>query len=236
MTESRVWPPSQVEVHGTVAAMDPDLELLEAWRSGDKKAAGEILDRYYKLIRCTVATKLPDSDVDDVVQKIIVALHEGREKFRADAKLKTYALKITRNKIADYFRQRQPTCDVLRSSVRELGAGPSTLILEQEKQRMLLEALRSVSVDDQLILELYYWEKMTGPQLAQVFECPEPAIRSHLRRAKQRLRAELERLADDQQELAETMTDLDAWARKLREELEPRLRLMQREKERQSRV
>lgn len=231
MTEPPIWPPAHVEAHGSVAAMDPDLELLEAWRRGDKHAAGEILDRYYKLIRCTVATKVPDGDVDDIVQKVILALYEGRERFRADAKLKTYAMRVTRNKIADYFseRRRISPVDVLGSSVRDLGAGPSTLLLEQEKQRMLLEALRSVSLDDQLILELHYWEKMTGPQLAQVFECPEPTIRSRLRRAKERLREQLERLAEDHHELADTITDLDAWARKLREELEPGLRRLQRQ-------
>ena len=233
MSKPPIWPPAHVEVHASVATVDPDLELLEAWRRGDKKAAGEILDRYYKLIRCTVATKVPDSDVDDLVQKVILALHQGRERFRADAKLTTYAMKITRNIIADYYRARRPTSplDVLESSARELGAGPCSLLAEQEQQRMLLEGLRSVSLDDQLILELHYWEKMTGPELAQVFECPEPTVRSRLRRAKTRLRDQLETLAADQRELADTMTDLDAWAQKLREELEPRLRRMQRKKD-----
>lgn len=231
MTKQPTWPPVQVEVHGSVAAMDPDLELLAAWRSGDKKAAGVILERYYKLIRRTVATKVPEAEVDDIVQKVVLALHEGRETFRGDALLKTYALKITRNMIASYFRRRRPAPDVLGSSVRELGVGPSTLMLEQENQRLLLEALRSISIDDQLVLELHYWEKMTGPQLAQVFECPEPTIRSQLRRAKTRLRNQLEELATQHGELADTITDLDAWAQRLREELEPRLMHLQRRKD-----
>jgi RNA polymerase sigma-70 factor (ECF subfamily) len=205
--------------------LDPEITLLESWRRGDKKAAGVILRHYYPLIRRTVATKIPESDVDDVVQKVVIALQRGREKFRGEAKLKTYAMKIIRNNIANYFRQRKRRgpVDVLGSSVREHGAGQSTLLVEHERQRVLLEALRSVSLDDQMILELHYWEKMTGPQLTQVFECSEPAIRSRLRRAKARLRAELEKLAGEHEELAETVTDLDAWAQKLREELEPRL-------------
>jgi RNA polymerase sigma-70 factor (ECF subfamily) len=213
--------------------MDPEIELLEAWRGGDKKAAGVILDRYYKLIRRTVATKVPESDIDDITQNVVIALHEGREKFRGDATLKTYALGITRNMIADHHRRRacKPQLDVLRSSVRELGMGPSTLILNQENARLLLEALRSVSIDDQLILELYHWEKMTGPQLAQVFECPEPTIRSQLRRATVRLRAQIEKIAAEHGELAETVTDIDAWAQQLREELEPRLMHLARSKD-----
>ena len=42
MIGPQTWPPSQVEPHANVDAMDvdPDLELLDAWRSGDKRAAG----------------------------------------------------------------------------------------------------------------------------------------------------------------------------------------------------
>lgn len=64
-----------------------------------------------------------------------------------------------------------------------------------------------------------------------MFECPEPTIRSQLRRAKVRLRAQLEKLAAEHGVLADTITDIDAWAQKLREELEPRLMHMQRAKQ-----
>jgi RNA polymerase sigma factor (sigma-70 family) len=229
MSGPPIWPPEHVEVHGSVTAMDPDLELLAAWRRGDQQAAGRILDGYYKLIRRTIATKIPDRDVDDLVQKVILALYEGRERFRADAKLKTYVMRVARNMIADYYRCRRPTAslDVLGSSAHELGAGPSSLLAQQEQQRLLLEALRSVSLDDQLLLELHYWEKMTGPQLAQVFECAEPTIRSRLRRAKARLRDRLDQLVEQNPELADTTTDLDTWAKQLREAIEPRLRRAQ---------
>lgn len=228
MSKPPIWPPAQVEVHGSMAAMDPDpdLELLQAWRSGDKRAAGQLLERHYRAIRRMVATKITEADIDDTVQRVIVALLEGREKFRGDASFKTYAMKVTRKVIANYYRARRPTAslDALEESVRDHGVGPSTLLADQQDQRLLLEALRSISIDDQFILELHYWEKMTGPQLAQVFECGESAIRHRLRQAKLRIRAELQKIAEENRELADTLTDLDAWARSLREALETKLR------------
>ncbi len=228
MNNRPIWPPEQVEVHGSVAAvdLDPDLELLDAWRSGDKKAAGALLDRHYKSIRRLIVTKIPETEVDDVVQKVIVALLEGRETFRGDAKFKTYAMKITRKVIADFYRRRKQTTslDVLEFSVSDHGVGLSRLLDDQKSQRLLLEALRSIPIDDQFILELYYWEKMSGPQLAQVYECSESAIRHRLRRAKARLKEQVEAIAEEHRELADTITDLDAWALQLREALEPRLR------------
>lgn len=233
MTPRPVWPPVQVEVHGSVAAMDldPDIELLQAWRAGDKRAADAILLKYYGLVRRTVLTKVPEDAVDDLVQEVFQALVERRDTFRADARFRAFLMTITRNKIVDYFRAGKRTADqVLQSSVRDLGAGPSSLILQHENERLILEALRSLELNDQFLLELYYWDDMSGPELAQVFEVPEPAIRSRLRRAKERLSAELDALTREQRELAATLTDLDAWAMQLRESLRPYLKQLKQDK------
>jgi len=234
MTDRPVWPPPHVLVHGSVAAMDqdPDLQLLTAWQGGDKRAADSILVKYYSLVRRTVLTKVPEAAVDDVVQDVFEALVARRDSFRADAKLKTFVLTIARNKIADYFRKRKTSDadEVLATSVRDLGAGPSSLLLKHENDRLLLEALRSIHLDDQLILELHYWDDMSGPELCQVFECTEPAIRSRIRRAKERLTSELQSLSRDPRELADTVTDLHSWARKLRDSLEPYLLQLKRDR------
>jgi RNA polymerase sigma factor (sigma-70 family) len=222
-----VWPLSDVEVHGNVPSMDPDVELLEAWRAGDQKAAGALLSKYYALIRRNVITKVPEQVVDDLVQKVVMALHEGRDQIRVGGKLRAYVLSVTKNIVYGYYRkqrhQREDSAE-LNSSVRELGAGPSSILLAQENDRVLLEALRSIPLEDQFLLELNYWERMTGPELSQVFGVPESTIRSRLRRAKERLREQLEELATDKRTLAETITDLDAWAERLREELQAHLR------------
>jgi RNA polymerase sigma factor (sigma-70 family) len=221
MSDKKVWPPPEVDAHGTVTSMgiDPDLELLTAWREGDTRAAGELLERHYRRIRRVVVTKIPERDVDDVVQRVIEALLENREKFRHDAMFKTYVMAIVRNTIADYFRKQRPISP-LEHSVHDYGVGLSTMLADKQHQRLLLEALRRLRLDDQILLELQFWEKMTGPELAQVFECKEATIRSRLRRARERLLEEVERLQDDREKLPDTVTDLDAWAEQLREEIE----------------
>ena len=236
MSPAPVWPPPQVEVRGSFAAMDPDLDLLAAWRGGDKTAAGTILKKYYFVVRQAVLTKVPENAIDDIVQDVFEALAERRDTFRADATLKTFILTITRNIIANFFRERQRKpvdhVGVFQSSVRDLGAGPSSLLLKHEKDRILLEALRGIALDDQFILELYYWDDMSGPDLAQVFECPEPTIRSRLRRAKERLTEAVHELTRDRREFAETVTNLDSWAKQLRDELKPYLQQLKQDKAR----
>lgn len=209
--------------------LDHDLERLAAWRDGDRKAADELLSKYYGLVRRTVATKTPENAVDDMVQSVFVALTEGRDRIREGTTFKAYLLSITRNKIADYYRKkdRRATTDraeVLNSSIRALGAGPSTILLKKENNRLLLEALRGIPLDDQFLLELYYWEDLSAPELGEVLDITLPATRSRIRRAKERLNVALQQLSRKSEQLADTLTDLDAWAKALREELQPYLK------------
>lgn len=208
--------------------MDPELELLQAWRNGDGKAGDRLLLRYHRLIWRTVATKVPEAAVEDLVQRVILALIERRDELASDLKFRSYAMAVTRNVILGYFRDhyRRPVdlVGVVDSSVQELGAGPSSVVLAKQQDRLLLEALRSLPIDDQFVLELYYWEDMTGNELGAVFECLEPTARGRLRRAKLRLEAKLAELAKQHVELAETLTNLEQWAASVRAAFEPRAR------------
>ncbi|MCB9712393.1 MAG: sigma-70 family RNA polymerase sigma factor [Myxococcales bacterium] len=207
--------------------MDPEIELLRRWRDGDGKAGDQLLLRYHTIIWRTVATKVPEAEVEDLVQRVILALVERRDRISSDLKFRSYALAVARKMILGHFRERyrKPVdhVGVADTSVKDLGAGASSIVLAREQDRLLLEALRSLSLDDQLVLELYYWEGMTGAELGAVFDCLEPTVRGRLHRAKGRLELELVELSKQHRELAETMTDLDAWAASVREALQPQL-------------
>ena len=84
----------------------------------------------------------------------------------------------------------------------------------------MTEALRRIPLDYQLVLELYYWEDMAAPELAQVLGLPEGTIRSRLRRAKEALADKMASLARSPELLKTTMSDLEKWVRSLRAQLE----------------
>jgi DNA-directed RNA polymerase specialized sigma24 family protein len=92
------------------------------------------------------------------------------------------------------------------------------LIAGQQEERRLLAALRSLPIEQQILLELFYWESMQGPELAELYELPEGTIRTRLRTARLRLVeafAQLEGAGAD----ANESTSLEAWARGIRERL-----------------
>ena len=116
-------------------------------------------------------------------------------------------------------------------SARDLSPGQSTLLAQHREQRLLLEALRTVPLDVQVLLELFYWEDLTSAEIAEVMGAPHGTIRSRLRRARELLRERLEQLASSPELLTSTLQRLDGWAaslqaqapRQARATLQPRL-------------
>ncbi|MCA9705484.1 MAG: hypothetical protein KDK70_06540 [Myxococcales bacterium] len=82
--------------------------------------------------------------------------------------------------------------------------------------RLLLAALRALPVDLQVALELFYFEHIRGPELAEVLGLPEGTVRSRLRRGREILRERLQELLRSPGMVESTMTDLESWASSLR--------------------
>lgn len=64
-----------------------------------------------------------------------------------------------------------------------------------------------------------YWEEMTTEDIGAVLEMPVGTIRSRLKRGRELLEQEMERLARSPDELQSTLSRLEDWARECRERL-----------------
>ncbi len=198
--------------------MKTDFELLEAWRNGDRWAGNALFDRYFDALFRFFRNKVTDG-ADDLVQQTFLACVRSRDRFRGDASFRTYAFTVARNKLYDHLgrRHREGAIDYGVSSCVDLGVSPSGLIAEGERQRLLLEGLRALPVDLQVALELYYFEGIRGPELAEVLDVPEGTVRSRLRRGRELLRAQLEQRLPSPGAVDDSMTDLESWAAAVRD-------------------
>lgn len=196
-----------------------DIELLDSWRDGDARAGNELFNRHFDSVCRFFANKAP-SEVDDLIQRTFLACVEGRDRFRGEASFRGYLFGVARNVLRRYYRDKRyhdERFDPLVVSVHDLGPGPSLLVADKREQELLLHALRRLPMDHQITLELYYWENMSGSELAEVLEVPEGTVRGRIRRAKTLLEEALAELAESPQQLETTMANLEGWARGLRD-------------------
>ncbi len=199
----------------------PDFELLKAWRAGDNKAGGELFERHFESIARFFRNKVNDG-VEDMIQKTFLACVEGKERFRGDSSFRTYLFAIAHNVLRRQIRTKVRhghKIDFGVTSMHDLGPGPSTVMAKRKEQQILLAALRQVPLDFQVALELYYWEKMTAAQIGTVLDVPEGTARSRIRRGKEILHQRIAELAESPQVLQTTLTNLEDWAKGLRNDV-----------------
>jgi RNA polymerase sigma-70 factor (ECF subfamily) len=190
---------------------------LDAWGSGDPEAARELLRRYTGVLVRFFDRKL-DEPVEDLVQETLEACIAGRARYRGSSSFRSYVLGIARYVLFAHLRAKYRAPDELdleASSLSDLAPSPSRALDEKRERRLLLDALRLLPVETQVMLELYYWQRLSGTELAEVLGITERALRSRLRRGLEALRDAVGRLAESPELLASSWADFEAWAQEL---------------------
>lgn len=197
---------------------DPDFDLLDAWRDGDRKAGSDLFARHFDPV-CRFFRNKVGEGVDDLIQRTFLACVESRDKFRKQASFRTYLFTLARHELYAHFkkdRRHRDRFDPLEASVHDLGPTPTAIVAKKREEQLLLQALRMIPVDHQIALELYYWENLPAPQLAAVLGIPEGTVRTRLRRAKALVEEALSRLGAEPEPVQSTLADIDGWARSVR--------------------
>ena len=194
-----------------------DLELLDAWAAGDHSAAKELLGRHVAALFRFFDRKIAGA-ADDLVQETMLGCLRGRAQFRRESEFRGYLFGIARNVLYDHLRAKNKAAAPLdpdSSRLEDLVPSPSEHIAAKREQRLLLDALRRLPLDSQVLLELYHWQGLSGPELAEIYGLGEKGLRSRLHRAKQALHDIMAELAESPELLASSVADFDAWARGL---------------------
>ncbi len=201
--------------------MRRDFELLDRWRDGDKAAGNELFARNFNGVRRFFRNKVDIRESEDLIQRTFLACVESIPRFRGEASFRTYLFTIARRELCHYIRRKtrlagREAPDLAVSSIADLGISPSAAAAQLEERELIAEAMRQIPVDFQITLELYYWEQLKGPELAEVLGIAPATVRTRLHRAREALRASLAKLRDG----AVDEADLEASVHQLGDALE----------------
>lgn len=196
-----------------------DFDLLERWRTGDLAAGNALFERHFAAVHRFFCNKAP-SDAADLVQRTFLGCVEALPRFRQESSFRTFLFAIAHHELLGHYKKRhQAELDPLTSSVCDLDPSPSSLLARAIDERLLLDALRSIPLEFQVAIELYYWEGLSGTELATVLGLPEGTVRSRLRRGLSFLRTRLDALGRGASMWTSTRSGLSGWARQIGEAL-----------------
>ncbi|MCA9717792.1 MAG: sigma-70 family RNA polymerase sigma factor [Myxococcales bacterium] len=196
-----------------------DSELLRCWRAGDHRAGNLLLQRYWDSLFRFFCNKADEQLASDLIQQTMLACVRGRDRLRDDNKFAAYLFRTAYNTFKQSMRMRyrdQGRSPFAEQSIASLGITPNERMTQKAEQRLLLRALRNLVLDDQVILELYYWENLSRREVALLLDIQDGAAASRIRRARERLKKMISRLASDPELGYRTTANFEHWLADLR--------------------
>jgi RNA polymerase sigma-70 factor, ECF subfamily len=192
---------------------DDDLELLRRWREGDCDAGDALIRRHYAYALRIARKRLGPGDAaveaTQQAMEILVQKHET----------------ITTN-FRGYLARVVSFCALRQSTRRQHEPyegdepdpspppGAATFIEGREEAKLLVAALRSLSITDQLLLYYDYRDDRSRSELAELLEIPTSSIYGRLSKAGARLRKRLEAFRESP-ERQKTIGGLETWLRSM---------------------
>ena len=165
------------------APVSPEAQLVQAVLAGNRDEYGRLYSQYAPLVHGVLLTRMPRSEVEDMVQEIFLHALKKLPTLRDHNSFGPWIAMIARNRAMDFHRKSRETVEVTEDlSARETGESRATEILEII--RTLPDAYRET-----LVLRLV--EGMTGPEIASRTGLTSASVRVNLHRGMKLLREKL---------------------------------------------
>lgn len=179
--------------------------LLKQFKEGDPLAFRELVARYTApLYNLTYRFLRDPMEAENVTQETFLRLVSALERVRLDAPLKPYLFRIATNLCRDWARKKRPALfsdwehpnDSAEETLTEDAPALWEHLENAELAARVNTALNDLPAPYHAALVLRYVEDLSYEEIAQALNLPLNTVRTHLRRAKQKLRARLEEIGD----------------------------------------
>lgn len=139
-----------------------------------------------RALYCIARTMLGPSECEDAIQAAVLKAWENLPRLRDEAAFDAWLRRILCNECYKILRR------LKREAPSELAALLPAQV-EAPGETALSDALAALKPEDRLLLLLHHDEGYSLQELAAIVHAPQPVLKMRLHRARNRLRAELER-------------------------------------------
>ncbi len=177
-----------------------DKELIENFRKdGNNKWLGILLPRYTLMLYGVSMKYLKDEDLArDSVQQIFLKVLNELKKYKVDY-FKSWLYTLAKNHCLAQLKSRGHYFHEVNDNLIKAGSDEEDLLRINEKERDLTnmnEALESLSIDQRTCITLFYLEKKSYQEVAEITNFTLGQVKSHIQNGKRNMRINLERMKD----------------------------------------
>jgi RNA polymerase sigma-70 factor (ECF subfamily) len=173
-----------------------DMILVKRVQQGEIKAFNLLVAKYQRRIHAIVARYVSDPQEQlDLIQEVFFKAFRGLENFRGESQFFTWLYRITCNTAKNYIiarDRRPPDHDIDASLIDGFGvegleelASPEHIMLRDEIERTVFNAISALPNDMQDAIVMREIEGLTYEAIAQQMDCPVGTVRSRIFRARE---------------------------------------------------
>lgn len=146
-----------------------------------------------RIVRRLVGPSAPDSDVDDLVQQVFVAVHKDLHRFRGDSAITTWLYGIASKTVLMHFRSGRRRARAMeafteaKTAAPDRSGNPESEALRAEELRSVWRCLSEMSPKKRVVFVLAEVEGLSGREIAQALGIKEATVWSRLFHARQEL-------------------------------------------------
>jgi RNA polymerase sigma factor (sigma-70 family) len=169
--------------------------LLQRVAQGEPDAVRDTIDRYSALVWSLARRLSPTrADAEDAVQEIFISLWKSAGRYDPEAaKESTFVAMVARRRLIDRMRKTGRRPDIGGAELNESLAPPirderEQSVINGEQSRIVADAFRELSQDQQRVLRLSLQHGQSHSQIAESTGIPLGTVKTHARRGLIRLK------------------------------------------------
>lgn len=167
------------------------VQKLLAGMAGDSTAYAAFLSQLSPILRRIIGRKIPVSDVEDVLQEVLISIHKARHTYDGNRPLMPWIMAIASFRISDHLRKsysqmRHKSVDI--ADYENLLAAVTETSSENES---FSEMLHGVAEREKKILSMMHVEGYTAKQVGLHLGMGESAVKVAAHRAIKKIRERL---------------------------------------------
>lgn len=169
---------------------DPDRELVERFRAGERSAFDLLVRRHQKgLWRLARRYVKDDADAADVTQQAFVKAFHALVSFRGAATVRSWLYRIAINCALSWLRdhRREQPQAIAEDALVAAGSATAMMISGEDSAR-LRRAVAQLPPKQKLVLELRVFDDLSFREVAELADCNENTAKVNFHYAVKRLR------------------------------------------------
>jgi RNA polymerase sigma factor (sigma-70 family) len=198
-----------------------DLEVFERWRQGDAAMGKVFYERLApKLLAYFRRNVFDRASVEELMHETFIECMRSRAVKVTNPR--AYLFGIAAHLFSRHIRSRRRELGRVDGSIEDLNQpidsldpDPEFIRLQRDEDRLFMKAMRKLPFDQQIVLELSFWENMSGREIGEALSLPEGTVRGRIRLGRQKLRALLASLQESPEQFQTATISFTAWQAKI---------------------